>query len=416
MSEILRKPERLRLQGICKIPAGKAGKAAAKQYANERKARIRALSQLAAADYMDGVGLLVMLNSADRGLGRYIFKKLDKVIPFYVRALSDGTSGMPAEEMSWLMDACERRGYRTLWLDLTGTEKIDKKAVLHLVVGELIRVLEEPAPERALAEALGETLAEAEVEPEAEVVEESTEPEMAETALEMAEVEAETEATVEEELGAPDEEIASETTDADESTMPDEEAGIETEGAEESTNNLEESIERADVEIIQEEPCEKAETVQEEPSLSAEKEAGDMVEAYAVQAEPETEEKTETVNEAAESPVVVEEILTTEEKPAVTEEPATEESATEEAPAVEAKPAEEEKSAAEEKTVTEEKPAAKEEPVPEEKPVPRRRPRKTPAKPEGEKAPAKPRRKREPAAPLTVEATLAKRRRQMGLE
>ena len=416
MSEILRKPERLRLQGICKIPAGKAGKAAAKQYANERKARIRALSQLAAADYMDGVGLLVMLNSADRGLGWYIFKKLDKVIPFYVRALSDGTSGMPAEEMSWLMDACEKRGYRALWLDLAGTEKFDKKAVLHLVVGELIRVLEEPAPERALAEALGETLAEAEVEPEAEVVEESTEPEMAETALEMAEVEAETEATVEEELGAPDEEIASETTDADESTMPDEEAGIETEGAEESTNNLEESIERADVEIIQEEPCEKAETVQEEPSLSAEKEAGDMVEAYAVQAEPETEEKTETVNEAAESPVVVEEILTTEEKPAVTEEPATEESATEEAPAVEAKPAEEEKSAAEEKTVTEEKPAAKEEPVPEEKPVPRRRPRKTPAKPEGEKAPAKPRRKREPAAPLTVEATLAKRRRQMGLE
>ena len=70
MSEILRKPEKLRLQGICKIPAGKAGKAAAKQYANERKARIRALFQLAAADYMDGVGLLVMLNSADRGLGR----------------------------------------------------------------------------------------------------------------------------------------------------------------------------------------------------------------------------------------------------------------------------------------------------------------------------------------------------------
>jgi hypothetical protein len=416
MSEKMRIPKRLSLQGICKIPAGKAGKAAAKQYANERKARKRALAQLATADSKAGIGLLVMLNSADRGLGRYIFKKLDKVIPFYVRALSDGTSGMPAEEMSWLMDACEKRGYRTLWLDLAGTEKIDKKAVLHLVVGELIRVLEEPAPERALEEALGETLAEAEVEPEAEVVEESTEPEMAETALEMAEVEAETEATVEEELGAPDEEIASETTDADESTMPDEEAGIETEGAEESTNNLEESIERADVEIIQEEPCEKAETVQEEPSLSAEKEAGDMVEAYAVQAEPETEEKTEAVNEAAESPVVVEEILTTEEKPAVTEEPATEESATEEAPAVEAKPAEEEKSAAEEKTVTEEKSAAEEEPVPEEKPAPRRRSRKTSTKAEGEKAPAKPRRKREPAAPLTVEATLAKRRRQMGLE
>ena len=295
MSEILRKPERLRLQGICKIPAGKAGKAAAKQYANERKARKRALAQLATADSKAGIGLLVMLNLADREFGRYIFKKLDKVIPFYVRALSDGKSGMPAEEMSWLMDACEKRGYRTLWLDLAGTEKIDKKAVLHLVVGELIRVLEEP-------------------------------------------------------------------------------------------------------------------------SLSAEKEAGDMVEAYAVQAEPETEEKTETVNEAAESPVVVEEILTTEEKPAVTEEPATEESATEEAPAVEAKPAEEEKSAAEEKTVTEEKSAAEEEPVPEEKPAPRRRSRKTSTKPEGEKAPAKPRRKREPAAPLTVEATLAKRRRQMGLE
>ena len=365
MSEILRKPERLRLQGICKIPAGKAGKAAAKQYANERKARKRAIAQLATADSKAGIGLLVMLNSADRELGRYIFKKLDKVIPFYVRALSDGKSGMPAEEMSWLMDACEKRGYRTLWLDLAGTEKIDKKAVLHLVAGELMRLLEGPAPERTPEEALGETLEEAEVEPEAAAVEESTEPEMAETTLEMAEVEAETEATVEEELGAPDEE-----------------AGIETEGAEESTNNLEESIERADVEIIQEESCKKAETVQEEPSLSAEKEAGAIVESYAVQAGPETEEKTETANEVAESPVVVEEILTTEEKP----------------------------------TVTEEKQAAKEEPVPEEKPAPRKRTRKTPAKTEGEKAPTKPRRKRAPAAPLTVEATLAKRRRQMGLE
>ena len=419
MSEILRKPERLRLQGICKIPAGKAGKAAAKQYANERKARKRAIAQLATADSKAGIGLLVMLNSADRELGRYIFKKLDKVIPFYVRALSDGKSGMPAEEMSWLMDACEKRGYRTLWLDLAGTEKIDKKAVLHLVAGELMRLLEGPAPERTPEEALGETLEEAEVEPEAAAVEESTEPEMAETTLEMAEVEAETEATVEEELGAPDEE-----------------AGIETEGAEESTNNLEESIERADVEIIQEESCKKAETVQEEPSLSAEKEAGDIVEAYAVQGEPETEEKTENVNEAAESPVAVEEILTTEEKPTVTEEltmeepateesateepateePATEESATEEVPAVEVKPVEKEKSAAEEKTVTEEKPVVKEEPVPEEKPAPRKRTRKTSTKVDGEKAPAKPRRKRAPAAPLTVEATLAKRRRQMGLE
>ena len=94
-------------------------------------------------------------------------------------------------------------------------------------------------------------------------------------------------------------------------------------GAEESTNNLEESIERADVEIIQEEPCEKAETAQEEPSLPAEKAAGEQAGSYAAQAEPEAEEKTETVNEGAETPVAVEEILTTEEKPTVTEEPAT---------------------------------------------------------------------------------------------
>ena len=385
MSEIMRKPERLRLQGICKIPAGKAGKAAAKQYANERKARIRALSQLAAADYMDGVGLLVMLNSGDRGLGRYIFKKLDKVIPFYVRALSDGTSGMPAEEMGWLMDACERRGYRTLWLDLAGTEKIDKKAVLHLVAGELMRLLEGPAPERASEEALTE----AEVEPETAVVE---------AALEMAEAEVETEG-------------------AEESTIK-LEASIERVDVEIDT---EEPIENTDVEIIQEEPCKKADTVQEETLLSAEKEAGAIVESYAVQAGPETEEKTETANEVAESPVVVEEILTTEEKPTVTEEPTTEEptteeSATEEAPAVEAKPAEEKKSAAEEKTVTEDMPAVEENLVTEEKPAPRRRSRKTSSKPEGEKTPTKPRRKRAPAAPLTVEATLAKRRRQMGLE
>ena len=368
MSEILRKPRKLLLHGICKIPTGKAGKAAAKQYANERKARKRALARLAEADSKSGVGLLVMLTSADRRLGRYIFKKLDKVIPFYVKALSDETSGMSAEEMSWLMDVCERRGYRTLWLDLAGVEKLDKRAVLHLVAGELMRVLEAPAPERATEEAemivepavveteLEKQEAEGENEPETAVVEELIEPEMADAALEMAEVE------------------------------------VETEGAEESKNNLEESIEEVDAEIdteepventdverIQEEPCEKAETVQEEPLLSVEKEAGDIVEAYA---EPETEEKTETVNEGAETPVAVEEILTTEEKP----------------------------------TVTEEKQAAKEEPVPEEKPAPRKRTRKTPAKTEGEKAPAKPRRKRAPAAPLTVEATLAKRRRQMGLE
>ena len=91
MSEILRKPEKLRLQGICKIPAGKAGKAAAKQYANERKARKRALSQLAATDSKAGIGLLVMLNSTDRELGRYIFKKLDKVIGSWTRARSGAT-------------------------------------------------------------------------------------------------------------------------------------------------------------------------------------------------------------------------------------------------------------------------------------------------------------------------------------
>ena len=337
MSEILRKPEKLRLQGICKIPAGKAGKAAAKQYANERKARKRALARLAEADSQSGVGLLVMLNSADRRLGRYIFKKLDKVIPFYVKALSDGASGMPEEEMSWLMEACARRGYRTLWLDLTGTEKIDKRAVFHLVAGELVRVLEEPAPERA-------------------------------EAMEPAEPEAE--------VGEP--------------------VGPEAAAVKESTIKLEESIERVDVAIDTEEPCEKADTVQEEPLLSAEKEAGDIVEAYA---EPETEEKAETVNEVAESPVTVEDI------PAIEENPVAEE-----------KPAAEVIPVAEEKPVPEEKPAAEETPAPEEKPVPRRRSRKTSAKAEGEKAPAKPRRKREPAAPLTVEATLAKRRRQMGLE
>ena len=389
MSEILRKPEKLRLQGICKIPAGKAGKAAARQYANERKARKKALSQLAAADSKAGIGLLVMLNSTDRELGRYIFKKLDKVIPFYVRALSDGTSGMPAEEMSWLMDACEKRGYRTLWLDLAGTEKIDKRAVLHLVAGELVRMLEGPVPERVSEEALTEAKVETEM-----AMDEPAEPEMVEVE-------------------------------------------VETEGAEESTNNLEESIERVDVEIdteepientdveiIQEEPCEKAETAQEEPLLSVEKEAEDIVEVCAVQAEPETKEKTETVNEVAESPVAEEEILTTEEMPAVEEShvASAEIQATEKMPAAEEKSVTEEKPAAEdipvveEKPVPEEKPAAKEEPVPEEKPAPRRRSRKTSSKPEGEKTPTKPRRKRAPAAPLTVEATLAKRRRQMGLE
>ena len=301
MSEILRKPERLRLQGICKIPAGKAGKAAAKQYANERKARKRALARLAEADSKSGVGLLVMLNSADRRLGRYIFKKLDKIIPFYVRALSDGTSGMSAEEMSWLMEACERRGYRTLWLDLTGTEKIDKRAVFHLVAGELVRVLEEPAPERVLVEAIGE--------------------------------------------------LQEETTDDDKNCA--------------SEKFL-------------------TETVGESEALFAEKEPEDIdaVDSEDVIAEPESEA----------IPVV-------EEKPVPEEKPAAEV-----IPVVEEKP------------VPEEKPAAEAIPVVEEKPAPGKRTRKPPAKTEGEKAPAKPRRKRAPAAPLTVEATLAKRRRQMGLE
>ena len=341
MSEILRKPEKLRLQGICKIPTGKAGKAAAKQYANERKARKRALSQLAVADYMDGVGLLVMLNSADRELGRYIFKKLDKIIPFYVKAISDGTSGMPAEEMSWLMDACERRGYRTLWLDLAGIEKIDKKAVLHLVAGELMRLLEGPAPERAQAQAETETT----------MVEESIEPETAE-AMELSEPEVE----VDEPAGpeaAVGESSETEATEEEETAEPQEESELESKGAEDVIAEL----------------------------------------------------KSEDVKQVAESPVTVEEIPEIEENPMAEE-----------------KPAEEIISVVEEKPVSEEKPAAKEEPepdekqAPEEKPVPRRRSRKAPAKTEGEKAPAKPRRKRAPAAPLTVEATLAKRRKQMGLE
>ena len=372
MSEILRKPEKLRLQGICKIPAGKAGKAAAKQYANERKTRKRALSQLAVADYKDGVGLLVMLNSADRELGRYIFKKLDKVIPFYVRALSDEKSGMPAEEMSWLMDACEKRGYRTLWLDLAGTEKIDQKAVLHLVVGELIRVLEEPAPERILAEA--------EIEPEPEVVE--TEPEKKEA-----------EAEVEPEAAAVEAEL---------------------------------DKKEAEVEV-------EPETVRENEDLFAEKESQDIdaVNAEDVIADP----KAEDVKQVAEIPVTVEDISSIEENPVTEEKPAAEvipvveenpvaeeKSAAEVIPVVEENPVAEEKSAAEvipvveETPEQEEKPVAEEEPVPEEKPAPRKRTRKTSSKPEGEKAPAKPRRKRAPAAPLTVEATLAKRRRQMGLE
>ena len=377
MSEILRKPRKLLLHGICKIPTGKVGKAAAKQYANERKARKRALARLAEADSKSGVGLLVMLNSADRELGRYIFKKLDKVIPFYVKALSDGTSGMSAEEMSWLLDVCERRGYRTLWLDLVGTEKIDKRAVLHLVVGELMRVLEEPAPERAL----GETLAEAEVEPEAAAVEESTEPEMAET-TELAEHEA----AVDEPDGP--EAVAEEKTATSDK-------GTEIKTVAETIGELQEETIDDDKNCASEKLL--TETVRENEDLFAEKESQDIdaVNAEDVIAEP----RAEDVKQAAESPVTVEDI------PAIEENPVTEETLAAEVVSV-----------VEENPVAEEKPAAKEEPVPEEKPAPRKRTRKTSTKAEGEKAPAKPRRKRAPAAPLTVEATLAKRRRQMGLE
>lgn len=377
MSEILRKPEKLRLQGICKIPAGKAGKAAARQYANERKARKRALSQLAAADSKAGIGLLVMLNSTDRELGRYIFKKLDKVIPFYVRALSDGTSGMPAEEMSWLMDACEKRGYRTLWLDLTGTEKIDKKAVLHLVAGELVRLLEGPMPERVSEEALTE----AEVEHETAVVEELTGLEVVETELETTVVEESTGSEMDEvtELAEPEaavgEPAGSEAAAEEETAASDK--GTEIETVAETLGELQEETIDDDKNCASEKFL--TETVRENEDLFAEKESQDIdaVNAEDVIAEP----KAEDVKQVEESPVTVEDI-----------------------PAIEENP------------VTEEKPAAEVIPVVEEKPAPRKRTRKTPTKAEGEKAPAKPRRKRAPAAPLTVEATLAKRRRQMGLE
>ena len=404
MSEILRTPEKLQLHGICKIPAGKAGKAAAKQYANERKARKKALARLAEADSKSGVGLLVMLNSADRRLGRYIFKKLDKIIPFYVRALSDGTSGMPAEEMSWLMEACERRGYRTLWLDLTGTEKIDKRAVLHLVAGELIRVLEEPAPERVLEEAeivepavveaeLEKKEAEAEVEPETEVVEESTEPVVAE-ATELAGHEA-----------AVDEPVGPEAVAEEENAASDK--GTEIEIVVETIGELQEETSDDDKNCALEKFL--TEAVRENEDFFAEKESQDIdtVNTEDVIAEP----KAEDVKQDAEGPVTVKDI------PAIEENLVTEEkSAAEIIPVVEEKSVAEVIPVVEEKPVAEEMPAAKEEPAPEEKPAPRRRSRKTPAKTEGEKAPAKPRRKREPAAPLTVEATLAKRRRQMGLE
>ena len=364
MSEILRNPKKLLLHGICKIPAGKAGKAAAKQYANERKARKRALARLAEADSQSGVGLLVMLNSADRRLGRYIFKKLDKVIPFYEKALSDGASGMPEEEMSWLMEACARRGYRTLWLDLTGTDKIDKRAVLHLVAGELVRVLEKPAPERASEAAL----AEAEVEPEAAVVEDLTEPEAAEGEPEVAEVEDLTEPEMAEATEMPEPEAAVDEPVEPEAVAEEETAasdmGTEIETVAEAIGELQEETIDDDKKCASEKFL--TEAVRESEDIFAEKEPQDI----------------DAVN--AEDVIV--------------------------APKAEAIPV------VEEKPVPEEKPAAEAIPVVEEKPAPGKRTKKTSTKAEGEKAPAKPRRKRAPAAPLTVEATLAKRRRQMGLE
>ncbi|MBR3171194.1 MAG: hypothetical protein IKF22_08100 [Lachnospiraceae bacterium] len=382
MSEILRNPKKLLLHGICKIPAGKAGKAAAKQYANERKARKRALARLAEADSQSGVGLLVMLNSADRRLGRYIFKKLDKVIPFYVKALSDGASGMPEEEMSWLMEACARRGYRTLWLDLTGTDKIDKRAVLHLVAGELVRVLEKPAPERASEAAL----AEAEVEPEAAVVEDLTEPEAAEGEPEVAEVEDLTEPEMAEATEMPEPEAAVDEPVEPEAVAEEETAasdmGTEIETVAEAIGELQEETIDDDKKCASEKFL--TEAVRESEDIFAEKEPQDI---DAVNAED------VIVAPKAEAIPVVEEKPVPEEKPAA-----------EAIPVVEEKP------------VPEEKLAAEAIPVVEEKPAPGKRTKKTSTKAEGEKAPAKPRRKRAPAAPLTVEATLAKRRRQMGLE
>ena len=382
MSEIMRNPKKLLLHGICKIPAGKAGKAAAKQYANERKARKRALARLAEADSQSGVGLLVMLNSADRRLGRYIFKKLDKVIPFYVKALSDGASGMPEEEMSWLMEACARRGYRTLWLDLTGTDKIDKRAVLHLVAGELVRVLEKPAPERASEAAL----AEAEVEPEAAVVEDLTEPEAAEGEPEVAEVEDLTEPEMAEATEMPEPEAAVDEPVEPEAVAEEETAasdmGTEIETVAEAIGELQEETIDDDKKCASEKFL--TEAVRESEDIFAEKEPQDI---DAVNAED------VIVAPKAEAIPVVEEKPVPEEKPAA-----------EAIPVVEEKP------------VPEEKLAAEAIPVVEEKPAPGKRTKKTSTKAEGEKAPAKPRRKRAPAAPLTVEATLAKRRRQMGLE
>jgi hypothetical protein len=228
--------------------------------------------------------------------------------------------------MSWLMEACARRGYRTLWLDLTGTDKIDKRAVLHLVAGELVRVLEEPAPERASEAAL------AEVEPEAAVVEELTEPEMAE-ATEMPEPEAAVDEPVEPEAVAEEETVASD-------------RGTEIETVAEAIGELQEETTDDDKNCASEKFL--TEAVSESEDIFAEKEPQDI---DAVNAED----------------VIVD-------------------------------------------------PKAEAIPVVEEKPAPGKRTKKTSTKAEGEKAPAKPRRKRAPAAPLTVEATLAKRRRQMGLE
>ena len=310
MSENERTPGRLDLSRICKMPTGKAGKAAKKQFEKERKARIEKIRQLTYAS--GGDGLLVMLTAADRKVCRYIMKKLDHVIPFFVRACADGRCPSVTQEMGWLLDSCSKQGFRTMWLDLAGTEKLDKKQILYLVAGELIRVLERPAPERISMEEAAE--------PEAvpvEAVEEAAEPE----------------------------------------AVPVEEAE---EAAEPEDVPVEAVEEAAEPEAVPVEAVEEPETV--------------PVEAVEETAEPETV-PVEAVEEAAEPEAVpVAEVA----EPEKMEEP--------------------------------------EKPVDPEKPAPaRRRTRKAAAKTE-EAAPAKPRRKRQARAPLTVEETLAKRRRQLGLE
>ncbi len=302
MSENERTPGRLDLSRICKMPTGKAGKAAKKQFEKERKARMEKIRQLTYAS--GGDGLLVMLTAADRKVCHYIMKKLDHVIPFFVRACADGRCLSVTQEMGWLLDRCSKQGYRTMWIDLAGTEKLDKKQILYLVAGELIRVLERPAPEVVPMEEVKEAAEAAEAaEPEAVPVEEAAE------------------------------------------------------AAEPEAVPVEEAEEAAEPEAVPVEEVEEAAGPEAVPVEEAEEAAGP--EAVPV----------EEVEEAAGPEAVPVEEATEPEKP---EEP--------------------------------------------EKPAPaRRRTRKAAAKTE-EAAPAKPRRKRQARAPLTVEETLAKRRRQLGLE